>query len=76
MFGAGGEYKNAFQALVAGALFGYGLARLASRYFPALEMPPLLPLVVSVVVLLTAAVVASVFPAGRAARDCRGVYYR
>jgi predicted permease len=54
--------------IVAGALFGYGLARLASRYFPALEMPPLLPLVVSVVVLLTAAVVASVFPAGRAAR--------
>ena len=54
--------------IVAGALFGYGLARLASRYFPALEMPTLLPLVVSVVVLLTAAVVASVFPAGRAAR--------
>ncbi len=54
--------------ILAGALFGYGLTRLASRYFASLEMPTALPLIASVVVLLVAAVVASAFPAGRAAR--------
>jgi putative ABC transport system permease protein len=54
--------------VVAGAVFGYGLARLASRYFPSLQMPTALPLIASVTVLLAAAVIASVFPAGRAAR--------
>ncbi len=58
----------ATMGIVVGAVFGYGLMRLASRYFPALEMPTALPLVVSVVVLLAAAVIASVFPAERAAR--------
>jgi len=54
--------------ILAGAVFGYGLTRLASRYFPSLQMPTALPLVASVVVLLAAAVIASAFPAGRAAR--------
>ena len=58
----------ATMGILVGAVFGYGLMRLASRYFPALEMPTALPLVVSVVVLLAAAVIASVFPAERAAR--------
>ncbi len=58
----------ATMGILVGAVFGYGLTRLASRYFPALEMPTALPLVVSVVVLLAAAVIASVFPAERAAR--------
>ena len=58
----------ATMGVLVGAVFGYGLMRLASRYFPALEMPTALPLVVSVVVLLAAAVIASVFPAERAAR--------
>lgn len=58
----------AVTGVVAGALFGYGLARLATRYFPSLQMPTALPLVASVVVLLAAAVIASVFPAARAAR--------
>jgi putative ABC transport system permease protein len=58
----------AVTGVVAGALFGYGLARLASRYFPSLQMPTALPLVASVAVLLAAAVIASVFPAARAAR--------
>src|SRR5208337_3680413 len=40
----------------------------ASRYFPSLQMPTALPLVASVIVLLAAAVIASVFPAERAAR--------
>ena len=54
--------------IFAGALFGYGLTRLASRYFPSLQMPTALPLVASVTVLLAAAIIASVFPAERAAR--------
>jgi len=58
----------ALTGVLAGAVFGYGLARLASRYFPSLQMPTALPLVASVVVLLVAAVIASVFPAERAAR--------
>jgi len=58
----------ATNGVVAGAFFGYGLARLAARYFPSLQMPTALPLVASVFVLLAAAVIASVFPAGRAAR--------
>ncbi len=58
----------AAMGILVGAVFGYGLTRLASRYFPALEMPTALPLVVSVFVLLAAAVIASVFPAERAAR--------
>ena len=58
----------ASMGVLVGAVFGYGLARLAGRYFPSLQMPTALPLVASVVVLLVAAVIASVFPAERAAR--------
>jgi len=58
----------AITGVFAGAVVGYGLIRLASRYFPSLQMPTVLPLVASVVVLLAAAVIASAFPAERAAR--------
>jgi putative ABC transport system permease protein len=58
----------AITGVFAGAVVGYGLMRLATRYFPSLEMPTALPLVASVVVLLAAAVIASAFPAERAAR--------
>ena len=54
--------------VLAGAVIGYGLMRLATRYFPSLQMPSALPIVASVMVLLAAAVIASVFPAERAAR--------
>jgi putative ABC transport system permease protein len=53
--------------ILAGAILGYGLARLASSYFPALQMPSAWPVIVSVVVLLVAATIASIFPAARAA---------
>jgi putative ABC transport system permease protein len=53
--------------LLAGAAFGYVLARLAGRYFLDVKMPGALPIVVSAVVLLVAAVVASMVPAARAA---------
>ena len=58
----------AITGVFAGAVVGYGLMRLAARYFPSLQMPTMLPLVASVVVLLAAAVIASAFPAERAAR--------
>jgi len=54
--------------VLAGAVFGYALARLAGSYFPDVRMPSALPVVISVVVLLIAAVVASAWPAARAAR--------
>ncbi len=53
--------------VVAGAACGYVLVRLARSYFEDVQMPGSLPVVASVVVLLAAAVVASVLPAARAA---------
>jgi putative ABC transport system permease protein len=54
--------------VVAGAATGYALARLAGGYIPEIHMPTALPVVMSALVLLTAAVVASAVPAARAAR--------
>jgi predicted permease len=54
--------------IVAGAALGYGLAQLAGSYFSDVRMPDALPVAGSVIVLLMAAVVASVLPAARAAR--------
>jgi len=54
--------------VVAGAAFGYVLARLAGSYFEDVRMPSALPVFGSVVVLLAAAIIASVWPAARAAR--------
>jgi predicted permease len=54
--------------VVAGALGGFVLARLAGAYFTEIRMPDAAPVVASVVVLLAAAVIASALPAARAAR--------
>ena len=54
--------------VLAGAVFGYALARLAGSYFPDMRMPSALPVVGSVLVLLAAAIIASAWPAARAAR--------
>ena len=54
--------------LIAGAGFGYLLARLAARYFLDVKMPGVLPISVSACVLMIVAVVASMLPAARAAR--------
>src|SRR5713101_7360282 len=54
--------------VVAGAVCGYAIARLAGRYFLDMQMPSAAPVVASAVVLLAAAVVASALPAARAAR--------
>jgi predicted permease len=54
--------------VIAGALFGYALARFAGSYFLDVHVPGVVPVVASALVLLAAAVVASMLPARRAAR--------
>jgi putative ABC transport system permease protein len=54
--------------VVAGAACGYLLARLAGSYFQDVQTPGVLPILGSAIVLLAAAVVASILPAARAAR--------
>ncbi|HEU0274210.1 MAG TPA: FtsX-like permease family protein, partial [Candidatus Udaeobacter sp.] len=54
--------------IVAGAVFGFILARVARSYFTDVTMPGVLPAFVSAFVLLAVAVAASMLPAARAAR--------
>ena len=54
--------------IVVGALCGYAVATLARSSFPDMQMPGTLPVIASGIVLLLAAVIASVLPAARAAR--------
>ncbi len=54
--------------VVAGAVFGLIVVRVAGSYFGDLKMPGALPVIVSAAVLLAAAVIASMLPAARAAR--------
>jgi putative ABC transport system permease protein len=54
--------------ILAGAAFGYALARLAGSYIVDMRMPDFGPALASAAVLLAAAVIASVLPAARAAR--------
>ena len=54
--------------VVAGAITGFALARLAGRYVSDVRIPGLAPLLGAGLVLLLASIVASVLPAARAAR--------
>jgi predicted permease len=54
--------------VVAGTIGGFALARLAGSYFQNVQMPGAVPVIGAAIVLLVAAVVASVLPAARAAR--------
>jgi putative ABC transport system permease protein len=54
--------------VLAGTVGGFVLARLAGSYFQNVQMPGALPVIGAALVLLVAAVVASVLPAARAAR--------
>ena len=54
--------------VLAGAAFGFVLARLAGKIFLGARMPSALPVFASAVLLMAVAVVASVLPAARAAR--------
>jgi ABC-type antimicrobial peptide transport system permease subunit len=54
--------------VLTGGIGGYILAKLVGSYVMDIRMPSLLPVIVSAVVLLSAAVIASAWPASRAAR--------
>ncbi len=54
--------------IAAGALCGYALTQLASAYFAEVQVPGVVPALGAAVVLLVAALIASVLPAARAAR--------
>jgi putative ABC transport system permease protein len=54
--------------IMAGVASGFALAKVVSSYVQAVQLPGALPLIGAAVVLLLAAVVASVLPAARAAR--------
>ena len=58
----------ATMGILTGALIGYGLTKLATRLFPALETPSTAPIVASVLLLMAATIIGSMFPAERAAR--------
>jgi ABC-type antimicrobial peptide transport system permease subunit len=54
--------------VLAGAALGFALARIGARYFADLKMPGIMPVVVSALVLLIVAIIASLLPAVRASR--------
>jgi ABC-type antimicrobial peptide transport system permease subunit len=54
--------------VLAGAALGFALARIGTRYFADLKMPGAVPVVVSALVLLIVAIIASLLPAVRASR--------
>jgi putative ABC transport system permease protein len=64
---AEGALMAAIGVLV-GGIGGYILAKLVGSYVMDIRMPSLLPVIVSAAVLLSAAVIASAWPASRAAR--------
>ena len=53
--------------IVAGAVFGFLLARVAGSFFGDVRLPGILPVAASALVLMTVAVLASMLPAARAA---------
>jgi len=54
--------------IAAGAVGGYALQRLVASFVDKVTLPGVLPIAVSAVILLTAALIASLLPAARAAR--------
>jgi ABC-type antimicrobial peptide transport system permease subunit len=60
--------RTAAIGIAAGAAGGYALMRLAQGFFANVELPGALPVVGAAVVLIGAAVVASLMPATRASR--------
>jgi putative ABC transport system permease protein len=54
--------------VAAGVLVGFGVSRLIGVYFAEMQQPGMLPLILSAMVIIAAAVIASAVPAARAAR--------
>jgi ABC-type antimicrobial peptide transport system permease subunit len=60
--------RTAAIGIAAGAAGGYALARLAGGFFENVQMPGALPVIVAAIVLIGAAIGASLMPAARASR--------
>ena len=60
--------RTAAIGIAAGAAGGYVLARIAGGFFEYVELPGVLPLIVAAIVLIGAAIGASIVPAARASR--------
>jgi predicted permease len=60
--------RTAAIGIAAGAAGGYVLARIAGRFFEYVQLPGALPLIVAAIVLIGAAIGASLMPATRASR--------
>jgi putative ABC transport system permease protein len=58
----------AVAGIIAGAIAGVGLAQVAGGYFSGVKMPGAVPIIGAALVLIAAAVIASLMPAARAAR--------
>ena len=54
--------------VIAGAAGGFALARIVGSYLQNVQLPGVLPVIVSAAVLLVAAIIGSLLPAARAAR--------
>ena len=54
--------------VVAGVIGGFALARVAGSYIPDVRLPGALPIVAAALVLVAAAILASLMPAARASR--------
>ncbi|HVN19243.1 MAG TPA: FtsX-like permease family protein, partial [Dongiaceae bacterium] len=54
--------------VLVGSAFGFITARMAGRYFLEVKLPGVLPVLLSAIVLMAVAVVASMLPAARAAK--------
>ena len=54
--------------VIGGAAVGFALARLAGKFFLEIKMPSPMPVIISALLLMAVAVIASVLPAARAAR--------
>jgi predicted permease len=60
--------RTAVIGIIAGAAGGYALARVASAFFENVELPGALPVAAAAIVLIGAAIAASLMPAARASR--------
>ena len=58
----------AVSGIVAGTIGGFALAKFVGSYIPAVRIPGMLPVLGAAVILIAAAILASVMPAARASR--------
>ena len=65
-----GRCADGVIGIAAGAAGGYALARMAGGLFENVQLPGALPVIGAAIVLIAAAIAASLVPAARASRRC------